>query len=362
MITSPILSKANQVKASLLSKIKSGTYLEGDRLPSDNELMRNLKVSRNTVREALSFLMTEGYIIRIQGKGSFVTKHKNAKENTNSQVIYMIAQDEHGSKEANPFIGEILRGMLQAIEETSVAIKLNTFSSEQWFISPEKIERICSDNPVGIIFAGFTVSSNIVKQFHQRGIKCCSIGAPARGVDIPFVEVDHFEGSMKATSYLISLGHKRIALLDASKHKASSQDRNAGYKSALKKVGIKLNPQLLRSIGSIDCNGGKINVGKLIASDIDFTAIIIFGDYPTIGAIQELKKNNKKIPNDVSLIMYSGYEWACKASGMNLTRIEQPYSKLGIRAAELLMDSNNDKNQHILLKTSFVEGKTCLKI
>lgn len=359
MITSPILSKANQVKELILSEIKNGKYAEGDRLPSDNELIRDLKVSRNTVREALSFLTTEGHVIRIQGKGSFVTKQKEAISNTQSKIIHMIVQDPHGNKEANPFISALLRGALQEIEDTSYAIKLNTFSSEEWFISPEKIEKICSENPLGIIFAGFTVNSNIVKQFHQRGIQCCSIGTPANGVNIPFVEVDHFSGALQATSHLISLGHKQIALFYTNKRDVNKIN---GYKSALENAGIKFDPKLIYSLDRVDGNAGKINVEKLIQTNIDFTAMIISGDYPTIGAMQELAKNKKRVPEDTSIIMYSGYDWACKASGLDLTRVNQPFPQLGIQAVKLLLNSDTDKKQNILLKTSFIEGETCQKI
>lgn len=61
------------IKNSLIQKIESGCYQPGDTIPSDNELMRALNVSKSTITQALKNLETEGYIIRQQGKGSFVT-------------------------------------------------------------------------------------------------------------------------------------------------------------------------------------------------------------------------------------------------------------------------------------------------
>ncbi len=60
------------IKNTLIKKIENGTYLPGDAIPSDNELMRSLGVSKSTITQALKNLEAEGYIIRQQGKGSFV--------------------------------------------------------------------------------------------------------------------------------------------------------------------------------------------------------------------------------------------------------------------------------------------------
>lgn len=61
------------IKNTLIQKIENGVYLPGDAIPSDNELMRTLKVSKSTITQALKNLETDGYIIRQQGRGSFVT-------------------------------------------------------------------------------------------------------------------------------------------------------------------------------------------------------------------------------------------------------------------------------------------------
>jgi GntR family transcriptional regulator/GntR family frlABCD operon transcriptional regulator len=58
------------------SQILSGIYKEGDLLPSEHELMAVHNVTRSTVRQALDELVKEGYIIKMQGKGSVVTKRQ----------------------------------------------------------------------------------------------------------------------------------------------------------------------------------------------------------------------------------------------------------------------------------------------
>ena len=62
------------IKRELLSKIERGTWRLYHKLPSEEQLQKQYNVSRGTVRRALSELELEGYISRVSGKGTFVTR------------------------------------------------------------------------------------------------------------------------------------------------------------------------------------------------------------------------------------------------------------------------------------------------
>jgi DNA-binding GntR family transcriptional regulator len=60
----------------LLEQIESGEYVAGDRLPTETAMSQAYGINRHTVRAALQLLEAEGYITRIRGKGTFVTRIK----------------------------------------------------------------------------------------------------------------------------------------------------------------------------------------------------------------------------------------------------------------------------------------------
>ena len=62
-----------QIYSIVLEKIESGEWVSGDRIPPEDELCRIYDVSKVTVREAIQELVREGYLMRHQGKGTFVT-------------------------------------------------------------------------------------------------------------------------------------------------------------------------------------------------------------------------------------------------------------------------------------------------
>lgn len=62
-----------QIKDDIKKSIKDGTYKAKDQIPSEQELIREFNASRITVRRAIEELCNEGYLIKIQGKGTFVS-------------------------------------------------------------------------------------------------------------------------------------------------------------------------------------------------------------------------------------------------------------------------------------------------
>lgn len=65
-----------KVKQMIVTRIHDGDWRPGDRLPSENDLVRDLGVSRMTINRALRELSIEGVIVRAKGVGSFVAEAK----------------------------------------------------------------------------------------------------------------------------------------------------------------------------------------------------------------------------------------------------------------------------------------------
>lgn len=54
--------------------VEQGIYPAGSKLPNENDLSREMNVSRTTLREAISFLVTQGVLEIHRGKGTFVAR------------------------------------------------------------------------------------------------------------------------------------------------------------------------------------------------------------------------------------------------------------------------------------------------
>lgn len=73
------IPKYQQIKNDLLKKIQSGEFESGDRFYSESELIKMYDVSSITVIRAIQDLANDGYLVRYQGKGTFVSRARKRK-------------------------------------------------------------------------------------------------------------------------------------------------------------------------------------------------------------------------------------------------------------------------------------------
>lgn len=101
LLTLPLYS---QLREKLRERILDGTYAAHEQLPTESDLIRTFKVSRITVRQALSDLQKEGLLFKIRGKGSFVSKPKAFQDLARLQG-FGEAMHRHGYETFNRVIG-----------------------------------------------------------------------------------------------------------------------------------------------------------------------------------------------------------------------------------------------------------------
>ncbi|KAA9233751.1 GntR family transcriptional regulator [Aerococcus mictus] len=59
-----------------LNRIKQGSWKKGEKIPSEAELIKQLNISRGTLRKAINELVDRNVLEKIQGKGTFVKNEK----------------------------------------------------------------------------------------------------------------------------------------------------------------------------------------------------------------------------------------------------------------------------------------------
>ena len=69
-------TKLERICDTVIARIESGAWREGDRLPSEEQLAASLKASVGTIQKALQQLAHRGLIVREHGRGTFVSGAK----------------------------------------------------------------------------------------------------------------------------------------------------------------------------------------------------------------------------------------------------------------------------------------------
>jgi len=76
VVETPMSPLFQQVKTHILQRIEHGEWPPESRIPSEKQIVEQFGISRSTVHRALRELTAEGYLVRVQGVGTFVAPRK----------------------------------------------------------------------------------------------------------------------------------------------------------------------------------------------------------------------------------------------------------------------------------------------
>lgn len=84
-----------QVKEDIKTAIEKGKYKPHEKIPAEPELSAEYSVSRITVRRAVEELCNEGYLVKMQGRGTFVSTPRIHRKMVNGNKMESFTQTCH---------------------------------------------------------------------------------------------------------------------------------------------------------------------------------------------------------------------------------------------------------------------------
>ncbi|WP_303315304.1 LacI family DNA-binding transcriptional regulator [Flavivirga abyssicola] len=154
------------------------------------------------------------------------------------------------------------------------------------------------------------------------------------------IKIDNFQASYNATEHLISKGCRHIVHLSGSQDIELYRQRKKGYIEALIKHGIEVNPNYIFESNLSEQDG--IASAKKILELNTIDGIYSANDTSAISAIQYLKSQNIKIPEDIAVVGFNN-DPISAVIDPSLTTINQPAFQMGKIASTLLLDQINNE-------------------
>ena len=332
--------KFELVENYIKEKIAIGSYPIGTRIPSEDELIEKLKVSRNPVRRALNNLSDEGVIYKIQGSGSYV-KNVNIPDPLD---IYAILPSESANLEI-----QIIQGMRKALEDSPYN-NIHLILKKPGKNTLEQIEIV-----------------NMISQYYRGGILCIPViakdrttnrllianlrkmersGFPVIQVDtiIPefngsYIMSDHRKASYKMMQLLSNCNHENIGLIYRNMHKSSIKQRVAGVHDWYKD-----NPDNAGKLRQINLAENEIITNELVTQLLDQGITAIFGlECELVCDIYLiLLEMGLSIPENISLCSFDDHCFTGIKSGF-ITAVVQRLETIGYYAVQLLLDQIEGK-------------------
>ncbi|MEO0543269.1 MAG: LacI family DNA-binding transcriptional regulator [Pseudomonadota bacterium] len=158
----------------------------------------------------------------------------------------------------------------------------------------------------------------------------------------PAVVPDDEAGQLGLTRAVVEQGHRRIAYLTLAPAQEATRLRLSGYRASLAESGIEFDPALVQATDLFGTAGEHQLIWdaleKFFASDEPPTAICCGNDRLAMAVYGILRRRGISVPEDVSVVGYDDHRLISETLYPALTTAELPYSAMGARAAQILLE------------------------
>jgi len=200
-----------------------------------------------------------------------------------------------------------------------------------------------------ISLSSSTVDVSHLKELHEKGLPLVFFDRVAETIETSKVVADNFLGTFEATEHLILSGRRCIAHMAGSPTLSITQERLAGYRSALDRHGIAYEEDLVHY-----CTSGLEEIAGIVSCLVSRSprpdALLTCTDRLALGSLSELRKNGIRIPQDMSFAGFSNLQGA-DLLNPSLTTVVQPAFEMGQTAASLLLEIIDKKNKNVSYRT-----------
>lgn len=155
-----------------------------------------------------------------------------------------------------------------------------------------------------VVISDPNVPTELLDKLHQLSIPVIAI---ERTYDHPFVdnvEVRDMDATRDVTERLLTLGHRRIAMIAPPPIQSVEKQRIEGFRAAMEAAGVPRDKQMVQSANSYNAVHGKIAAQALLSLPEPPTALVCTSDILAAGAMQALYEANLHIPDNMSIVGY----------------------------------------------------------
>jgi DNA-binding LacI/PurR family transcriptional regulator len=230
---------------------------------------------------------------------------------------------------------EIVRGVERVARQHHLAVVLGEMQG-RWSPGRGWIDEVLARRPTGVISVFSDISESMKAQLAARGIPYVVVdptGEPHH--DTPSIGATNWNGGLAATRHLLSLGHRRIAVIGGPEWILCSRARIDGYRAAMDEAGVPVGPDLV-SHGRFHVAEGIERGRELLQLPDRPTAIFAGNDLQALGVYQAAREARLHIPEDLSVVGFDDLpltQWVSPP----MTTIRQPLVEMAEAAAEMVI-------------------------
>ena len=239
----------------------------------------------------------------------------------------------------DPMFLEVVGGMSEALEQQRMNFIIAPVSPANEMPSYEQMVR--GRRVDGLVVSRTQVHDARIAYLARAGFPFIAHGRTQTDAPYAWFDYDNEAGIRMALECLLSLGHRRIAMISAPLSMNFAAQRRASFLATLAGAGLAADPRYLVD-DCIDRRAGHAAVQALLATAPRPTAIVVDNHLAGVGAVRALLDAGVAIGRDISLIVWGSM--ADTLAGIDVTTIDQPNARAaGARMADMLLALINGK-------------------
>ena len=236
---------------------------------------------------------------------------------------------------ANPFFAESGRQLEEAAFQSGYSLILCNTDGD---LVKEKCytEVLLNKQVDGIIFMATGDDMQSLRELVSRQLPVVIVDRFMDHMELDEVVTDNHQSGYLATNFLITNGHRRIAIIRGPSNITPSAQRVTGYHQALTEANLLADPAL-EATGDFRAESGYLAAQQLLKQKQPPSAIFACNDLMAIGALRAIHEAGLRVPEDISLIGHDDIEMASYIQP-TLTTIAQPITQLAETAIQWLVE------------------------
>ncbi|MFN2108045.1 MAG: LacI family DNA-binding transcriptional regulator [Anaerolineae bacterium] len=256
---------------------------------------------------------------------------------------------------SNPFWTTVARGVEDAASDAGFNVILcNTDESE---VEQDKYLHVLVQKQVdGVLLVPARSAVEPIKFIQSQNTSVVVLDRRIPNSQTDAVRCDSEGGAYQLTCLLLSLGHRRIAMLSGPQGVSTSEDRVAGYRRALTEVGLDVDPALV-NYGQFSLESGYTMTQQVLTVTPRPSALFAGNNFIAIGALRALRDAGLRVPEDLALVGFDDLPTDLVVDPF-ITVAAQPAYEMGRQATELLLARLSEEApaayQEIVLPTVIV--------
>jgi LacI family transcriptional regulator len=160
-----------------------------------------------------------------------------------------------------------------------------------------------------------------------------------------YVGVDNRHAASQVVNHLLSRGHRRIAHITNEESACTVAERLGGYRDSLQQAGIAYDPDLVLTGPFQEPEEIRYTaiLERLRGLPNSPTAVFAVNDYSALCLVASAGAMGLSVPEDIEVAGFDDLErW--RPGPAILTTVSQPFERMGIEAAGLLLERLDTKN------------------